>query len=181
VKPVTLRTKRLVLDQPAVADIDLVVEYCRDPLFEKYMLTPWPYERHHAEEFVETRVPEWWAGDEEFTWAIRRDGEFIGMIGFRSAARDIGFWIGTPHRGNGYMPEAVEAVLDWAFARGDGDVTWECVPGNEASAAVARKTGFRYLGEATSLYAHRERGHLIAWHAVISKSDDRAEKPGWPA
>ena len=118
VKPVTLRTKRLVLDQPAAADIDLVVEYCQDPLFEKYMLTPWPYERHHAEEFVQTRVPEWWANDEEFTWAIRHDGKFIGMIGFRSAARDIGFWMGTPHRGNGYMPEAVGAVLDWAFAQG---------------------------------------------------------------
>ena len=59
-------------------------------------------------------------------------------------------------------------------------MTWECVPGNAASAAVARKTGFRYLGEATSLYAHRERGHLVAWHGVISPSDTRDEKPGWP-
>jgi RimJ/RimL family protein N-acetyltransferase len=180
-KPVTLRTERLVLDQPTADDIGLVTEYCQDPLFERYVLTPWPYERKHAEEFVGTFVPDGWASDNEFTWAIRHDGELIGMIGMRAARRDIGFWMGRPHRGNGYMPEAVGAVLDWVFAQGDGDVTWECVPGNEASAAVARKSGFRYLGEATSLYAHRERGHLIAWHGEISASDARDEKPGWPA
>jgi RimJ/RimL family protein N-acetyltransferase len=180
VKPVTLRTKRLVLDQPTMADVDLIVEYCRDPVFEKYMLTPWPYERHHAEEFVGTRVPEWWAEDSEFTWAIRHDGVLVGVVGIRAAARDIGFWLGAPHRGNGYMPEAVGAVLDWVFEQGDADVKWECVPGNLASASVARKSGFRYLGEATSLYAHRERGQVMAWHGAISRSDSRDEKPGWP-
>jgi RimJ/RimL family protein N-acetyltransferase len=179
-KPVTLRTERLVLDQPTPADIDLVAEYCQDPLFERYMLTPWPYERHHAEDFITTRVPEWWANDEEFTWAVRHDDTFVGMVGFRAAARDIGYWMGAPHRGNGFMPEAVGAVLDWAFARDDGDVTWECVPGNLASATVARKSGFRYAGEGTSLYANRDRGHLVAWQGTISKSESREPKPGWP-
>ncbi|HEX4058411.1 MAG TPA: GNAT family N-acetyltransferase [Galbitalea sp.] len=179
-KPVILQTKRLVLDQPTLADVDLAVEYCQDPLFEEFMLTPWPYERHHAEEFIGTRVPGWWANDEEFTWAVRHDGEFVGMVGFRAAARDIGYWVGRPHRGRGYMPEAVGAVLDWVFGLDDGDVIWECVPGNAASAAVARKAGFRYTGEGTSLYAHRDRGHLVAWQGAISKSDSRDPKPGWP-
>jgi RimJ/RimL family protein N-acetyltransferase len=102
------------------------------------------------------------------------------MVGFRTAARDIGYWVGLPHRGQGYMPEAVAAVLDWVFQLDDGDVLWECVPGNAASAAVARKAGFRYTGEGPSLYSNRDRGHFEAWQGVLSKSDSREPKPGWP-
>lgn len=179
-KPVTLRTARLVLDQPTLDDVDLCVEYCQDPLFENYMLTPWPYERHHAEDFISNRVPGWWESDDEFTWAVRHDGVFVGMVGFRTGARDIGYWVGLPHRGKGYMPEAVAAVLDWVFELDDRDVLWECVPGNAASAAVARKAGFRYTGEGTSLYEHRDRGHVVSWQGAISKTDSREQKPGWP-
>ena len=37
VRPVALRTARLVLDEPKPADADLVTAYCQDPLFERYL------------------------------------------------------------------------------------------------------------------------------------------------
>ena len=179
-KPVTLRTARLVLDKLTPDDIEIVTEYCQDPLFEKLLTTPFPYRREHAEDFIIERVPIWWATDAEYTWAIRHDGELVGVIGYRTRSKDVGYWLGGPHRGNGYMPEALGAVLDWVFSITDVDVQWECVPGNAASAAVARKTGFTYRGMAPSIVVDRDGGHAPTHHASIAKTDSREPKPGWP-
>ena len=53
------------------------------------------------------------------------------------------------------MPEALGAVADFAFDLGRRPLLWECIPGNLASASVARKAGFTYLGEGASLYPDR--------------------------
>lgn len=181
-KPIELESERLVLDQPTAADIPLIVEYCRDPLFERYMTLPWPYERKHAEYFVNDLVPKGWALDAEYTWALRTEsgGELLGVIGSRTTARDLGYWLGAPHRGNGYMTEAVGSVLGWLFGLGWNLVSWECVVGNAASASVARKCGFRYTGSAPSHGAFRDGSRPMAWHAVLGSTDNRSEKPGWP-
>jgi RimJ/RimL family protein N-acetyltransferase len=180
-KPVTLRTARLVLDRPTADDIDRVTEFCQDPVFETYMVTPWPYQRSDAQVFVTELVPRWWDEGSEYTWAIRFEGELIGMIGFRTQRLDIGFWLGAPYRGNGYMPEATNGVLDWLFTQGFETVLWECFPGNTASVSVARKTGFTFTGVAPSIVMRRDGTHSPAWHGTISPSDSRDPKPGWPA
>lgn len=183
-QPVTLRTERLVLDQPTAADVDLMTAYCQDPLFERFMLTPWPYQRSDAEIFIEKLIPEWWETEREFTWALRLadgDSALLGVIGYRAEGTDIGFWLGAPHRGSGFMPEALRAVLDWVFTRGADRVIWECVPGNRASAAVARKVGFTLTGEGTSIYLDRDGHRGTAWKGAISAESSRIPTPGWPA
>ncbi len=180
-KPVALRTARLVLDQPTVDDVELTTEYCQDPLFKRFMVTPWPYTREDAVGFFVDYVPRAWERNREFSWALRYEGEFLGMIGFRPAGNDIGYWIGAPHREHGYMTEAVGAVLDWLFAQGFDDIEWECFVGNAASTGVARKTGFRFTGERESHITARDGSHPLALHAVLSATDSRKPKPGWPA
>lgn len=179
-KPVRLATARLVLDQPTMDDVDLVTRYCQDPIFERFMLTPWPYQREDAEKFVGTVVPMLWDDDVEFTWALRSEGLFLGLVGFRTRANDIGYWLGGPHRGLGFMPEAVSAVADFAFERSDRALFWECIPGNLASASVARKAGFTFLGEGASLYPDRAGAEAAAWRGRLSSGDARDPKPGWP-
>jgi RimJ/RimL family protein N-acetyltransferase len=179
-KPVTLRTARLVLDQPTLADVDLITEYCQDPIFETYLTTPWPYHRDDAVGFVAEYAPAAWQGDTEFTWSVRLGGELIGMIGFRTARLDIGFWLGAPHRGNGYMTEATTAVLDGLFGRAFEVVLWECFPGNTASVSVARKAGFTFTGVADSIVTGRDGTHSPSWQGRIARSDSREAKPGWP-
>ena len=112
--PVTLRTERLVLDQPTPDDIDLIAQYCSDPVFERLMTTPWPYERKHAAHFVEKYVPLGWEDETEFTWAIRSDSDFLGMIGYRAQLRMIGYWLGAPHRGS-YSPGGLRTRPDRAL------------------------------------------------------------------
>ncbi|MDQ4138057.1 MAG: GNAT family N-acetyltransferase [Actinomycetota bacterium] len=178
-----LRTERLVLDQPTERDVPLITEYCQDPLFERYMATPWPYEERHARSLVTEAVPSEWAADRSFTWAIRlaAGGPLIGMIGHRSALADVGFWLGAPHRGHGYMTEAVGAVVDWVFDRGAELVAWECVVGNLASASVARKAGFRFLGEGPAHVTGRDGSRPASWHGELRPGEAREPKPGWPA
>lgn len=179
--PVELSTPRLVLDQPTVADRDLIIEYCRDPLFEHFMVLPWPYEPQHADYFLESVVADGWATGREYTWALRRDGEFLGAIGYRSEDGDIGYWLGAPHRGNGYMTEALRAVNEWLFGQGVREISWWCVLGNAASASVARKAGFRFDGEGPSVVQDRDGGHPMSWHATLRAGDAPGPKPGWPA
>jgi RimJ/RimL family protein N-acetyltransferase len=180
VKPVTLSTSRLVLDQPTLADVDLVTLYCQDPLFERFLSTPWPYTRADAEKFLGEIVPARWSDDDEYTWALRIGGEFAGLLGFRTRMRDIGFWLGEPHRGHGYMTEAVGAVLDWVFETSKRDVLWECYLGNANSVGVARKTGFTFRGEGRALIPDRDGTYPVAWKGTISAADSREPKPGWP-
>src|SRR5690606_16612893 len=115
--PFELRAGPLTLDQPGEGDVDRITEYCQDPLFERFLTIPWPYERQHAEHFVTVFVPNGWASGDELTWALRTGGEFLGVVGLRRSGM-IGYWLGAPHRGHGHMARAVNAVIDWSFEAG---------------------------------------------------------------
>ena len=186
-RPVELRSERLVLSIPSGdADIDAIAHYCQDPLFERYLTTPWPYTRADAREFVERFVPQRWADDSEYGWAIRSEqGALLGMIGWRTRG-DLGFWMGAEHRGNGYMVEALAAVVEWVFAEPvvDGHaverIDWETLPGNYASARVARAAGFHYTGLAPVVIPARDGSFPDSWHGMLLRDDDRDIKDGWP-
>ena len=183
---VELRTERLVLSVPTARDIPNITRYCQDPLFERFMTTPWPYTEGDAAYFVQNIVPTVWSSGVEFTWAIRiaptdggaadaADLPLAGMIGWRVPSSGLGFWIGEDHRGRGYMTEAVKAVTDWVFARGVATIKWECVVGNVASASVARKAGFRFTGTRASPLDFRDGSHPLAWHGELGAPSLRAD------
>ena len=181
--PFSIRTVRLVLDQPGQPDVDDIAAFCGEPLFERYISTPWPYERHHAESFVGEFVPQGWATGDEWTWAIRDSpGEpLLGVIGMRLRSGMIGFWLGAPHRGRRIMSEVVDAVADEVFARTErAEILWECVLGNVASMRVAERCGFSFTGAAPGLVLDRHGRAVISWTATLRRGDDRDPKPGWP-
>ena len=183
-QPFTLTTGRLRLDEMHADDAQAIFEHCQDPDFEKFLTIPWPYRLADARFFITEYVPSGWASGHELTWAIRSAGELIGVVGLRSKLGrfDIGFWLGASHRGHGFMPEAVRAVLDWAFDTDFApEVSWECVAGNLASATVARKLGFTFGGVRPSVLPARDGSHPLSWHALLRAPDDRNPKPGWPA
>ncbi len=183
-EPVTLTTQRLVLEPPVVDDIDTIVELCQDPLFERFLTIPWPYRREHAEFFLDRIVAPGWEQGAELAWALRPapGGRLLGVIGWRAQRSDLGFWLGAPHRGNGYMTEAAGAVIDWLFASLPVDrIAWECIVGNAASVSVARKLGFAYTGERPADVVARDGTRPPAWHAVLHRGDGRRRTLDWPA
>jgi ribosomal-protein-alanine N-acetyltransferase len=64
-------------------------------------------------------------------------------------AASLGYWIGIPFARQGYMTEAIAAVLDFAFERLTlHRVEAACLPHNEASRRLLFKSGFREEGYA---------------------------------
>lgn len=174
-----------MLDEPVLADADLVTRYCQDPLFEQYLTTPWPYTRSDAEVFLGMHVPESWASGMELTWAIRtiEGGPLLGVISVRDGEHELGFWMGAEHRGAGYMSEAAIAVVEWVLGggiRGAHALRWRAVEGNVASARVARAAGFRRVDPVEpTVPARGGAGTLPAWHAVRTSTPDAAALASW--
>ena len=64
-RPYELSAARLVPNPPGAGDVEYIADCCTDPLIERFMVTPWPHERKHAEWFVDHAVPQGWAGGTE--------------------------------------------------------------------------------------------------------------------
>jgi ribosomal-protein-alanine N-acetyltransferase len=66
-------------------------------------------------------------------------------------AGTLGYWVGAPYARQGYMREAIEAVVHHAFtAMGLSRVEAACLPENVASRGVLERAGFKYEGVAQS-------------------------------
>ena len=183
-QPVTLRTPRLVLSHPLDSDVDALYEACQDPDIQRYTTVPSPYERRHAEEFVE-RVAKHWADGTEQSW-VMRDGESVaGMIGLYrqgAGAAELGYWVGPASRRRGFAVEASRAVVDWGFSPdglGLDRIEWRAVVGNIGSARAARTLGFRYEGMLRHALRSGSGVRSDGWIAGLLASDDRRPQP-WP-
>ncbi|WP_280269584.1 GNAT family N-acetyltransferase [Nocardia wallacei] len=180
------------LSRPTDADIDTIVACCQEPSIGEWTTIPVPYRREHAEMFLAEIVAPGWAARRP-TWAVREsaDGPVVGMIGVtgvmhhggqESAAAEIGFWLSPRVRGRGLATRAVRLACDYGF-RSDGlglvRIEWRAMVGNHASAAVARRTGFRYEG-LLRLGAEQRGRRRDVWVAGRLATDPPGPSGGWP-
>jgi RimJ/RimL family protein N-acetyltransferase len=114
---------------------------------------PWPYTAGDMTEFIENvALPRRYGPKPVF--AILLEGAPIGAIeciahpnATTSNASDLGYWLGEPHWGNGYMTEALAALVERAFAAPEAAVIHSGLfEGNAASLAVQQKLGFEVVG-----------------------------------
>jgi RimJ/RimL family protein N-acetyltransferase len=180
--PVTLSSARVHLDVPTRADAAAITDACQDPDIVRWTTIPTPYTTRDALTFVDALVGPGWASDREYTWAVRRPGStwLDGVIGYRTAGRDLGFWLAPSARGAGLMHEAVGLVVEWAFAQGAPDVYWECYEGNTASASVARAAGFAYTGVGPARIPGRGGVPATAWTGLRRADGAPASRLPWP-
>ncbi|MFA8385818.1 MAG: GNAT family N-acetyltransferase [Pelagibaca sp.] len=157
-----LDTERMVLRPPMHSDF-----------------TPWSALRRDSEAFLAKWEPSW-AEDHlsrrAFTnrvyWANRAIGNgsavplflqrrgddmLLGAITLDNIRRGpaqagtLGYWIGQPFARQGYMREAIDAVVHYAFDRLDlSRIEAACLPENAASRGLLEKAGFKYEGVAQS-------------------------------
>jgi ribosomal-protein-alanine N-acetyltransferase len=81
-----------------------------------------------------------------------------------SQAGTLGYWIGQAHARQGYMREAILALVHYAFTVMDlSRIEAACLPENAASRGVLEKCGFKYEGVAQSYLqiAGRWRNHVL--------------------
>ncbi|MEJ6403880.1 GNAT family N-acetyltransferase [Yoonia sp. 2307UL14-13] len=100
----------------------------------------------------------------------RTDDMLLGAITLDNIRRGpaqagtTGYWIGAPYARQGYMREAIEAVVHHAFTTLDlSRVEAGCLPENDASRRLLEKCGYKYEGVAQSYLQinGRWRNHVL--------------------
>ena len=182
---VTLATSRLVLRAPSEADIEAITAACQDPEIPRWTPLPSPYSRADAAGYVRA-IADAWADESQAIWCLYREGTLIGAVGLHriqdhpsGGEAEIGYWLAALARGNGYLVEAAQAVIDWAFENlGLARIGWRATVGNVASARTARALGFQYEGMLRQGLTG-PRGRDDGWVASLLAGDDRTPTP-WP-
>lgn len=145
-----LSTGDLVLRPLDDADASRIVEACSDPETRRWIpRLPDPYGPEQAAEFIHL-TRELAAIEAEHTWAVADvDGVLLACITAIHKPRlqqvEIGYWAHPDARGRGVLTAAV-ARLTAEVRQTRPVVTIECDAANTASAAVARRAGFREVG-----------------------------------
>ena len=113
---------------------------------------PYPYTEQDAEAYIKSMLSA--DKDSTYAFAITLDDKAIGSIGvfqqdnihFRTA--EMGYYIGEPYWGHGYMPEAVKEVMRYAFEELKVPVIY-CghAKANINSSRLQDKCGFKIIGE----------------------------------
>jgi RimJ/RimL family protein N-acetyltransferase/predicted HAD superfamily Cof-like phosphohydrolase len=182
---VVLRDDVIELSAPTAEDVPAIFAACQDPDVARYTTLPFPYAVEDAVSFVAEAVPETWAHPHGGIWAIRRDGEFGGVVGLHprgARVSEIGYWTAPSARGQGLVTRAVGLVVEQAFAAGLDRIDWVAAVGNWASWKVAWRHGFTLEGIKRGAIADNSRpGHPLrdGWFGGLLATDPRTPARDW--
>lgn len=113
---IEINTPRLILRYFNVGDVDNVLEFSDEPKYAYFLGIPQPYTRWDAEKWVSDQIITW---DTVPTFAIQLEGKVIGWIRLRIEKEhnrgQFAYGLSSSQRGQGIVPEAANALLDWGF------------------------------------------------------------------
>lgn len=169
--PGKITTKRLVLRAPIRGDVPDLVRLADNKAIASMLATmPHPYTRADAVGFVEIVCQR----ADERIYAITLGDKLIGSVGLsftEGKPPDLGYWLGEPYWGKGYMTEAVRALVEAAHrTEGFEVIVAKVLAENAASANVLQKAGFK-LGKK----GKGEIGNVVGKPIINFK----LEKPRW--
>lgn len=147
-----ITTDRLILRAWQESDADALYRFAKDPAVGP--IAGWnPHQS--VEESCEI-IRTVFAAPETYAVCLRESGEPIGCVGlqtgdaanlplaFREA--ELGYWLGVPHWGKGYIPEACQALIAYAFTELHYDALWCCCNDiNAQSKRVMEKCHFTHI------------------------------------
>ena len=146
----TLKTKRLILNHPTENDLeDLIQHLNSDKVFSENTLNiPFPYQKPHAEFFLNELVNKGFEEKTNFTFAIREkeNPQLIGAIGIHldknHQKAEIGYWLGKEFWNKGYISESLLEILKFAFQELKLNKIYAThFPHNPASGRIMQKCG----------------------------------------
>lgn len=171
-----LETERLILRPMQLTDAPIVQKLAGAPEIASTTLNiPHPYPEGAAEEFIQWTLEQAQTG-EQYVFAITRkaDGEFLGTIGLgidkRHHKAEVGYWLGVPYWGQGYMTEATKALIRFGFARLSlNRIFASHFTRNPASGRVMQKAGMRYEGIQRQAVRKDDRYEDLAFYAIVKE------------
>ena len=174
-RKVQIETARMVLRLPQHGDWRAWSELRRD---SAGFLIPWEpaWSEDHLGRPAFTNRVQWAARAEAQGTALplflirHADEALVGAITLDNIRRGpaqagtLGYWVGAPFARQGYMREALQALVDFAFHALDlSRLEAACLPENAASRGLLEKSGFKYEGVAQSYLQinGRWRNHVL--------------------
>ena len=185
----TIETERLILRPWAEDDAEALYKYASDPRVGPQCGWPPHTSVENSREIIRVAL----SAPETYALVLKETDEPVGCASIMSAgsgtapmregdgAREIGYWLGVPHWGQGLVPEAVRALLDRCFEQLGCEVVW-CGyhEGNDKSRRVQEKCGFTYHhteeDKPCSQLPERRTEHFTRmtraqWEAIRAKED----------
>ena len=149
-----LHTQRLILRPVEVSDAKDLHPLINDPDVAANMLNiPYPYPRESFAPWIRAAREAMEHNERiEMTIILKETGLPIGVCSFCQICWDhmnaeIGYWLGKPYWGNGYMTEAARRLIEFGFDDLDlNRVYGRCFMSNIASSKVLEKSGLIYEG-----------------------------------
>ena len=179
-----IETERLTLRPPVHSDFRAWATLRQE---SEEFLTPWEPSwavDHLTRKAFTNRV--YWAqrsvagGSAVPLFLLRRDNEcLVGAITLDnirrgpSQAGTLGYWTGERFARRGYMREAINALVHYAFTKMDlSRIEAACLPENAASRGLLESSGFKYEGVAQSYLQIDSRWRTHVLYAAL-RSDRR--------
>jgi [ribosomal protein S5]-alanine N-acetyltransferase len=161
----TIETARCRLRRPSVEDLPAIFEATQFPRFHDGMESEPPKTIEDLYEPLRENSLAWEAGRLfSFTIADLSSNNLLGRIGIHKNQRlgiwNLGFWTHPEHQRQGYMTEAVIAIIEFGFDRLDAaQIEASYALWNKSSQRVLEKVGLKFVGYIP--HAFQKRGRWI--------------------
>jgi RimJ/RimL family protein N-acetyltransferase len=134
-----IQTERLTLRPLNPADAGDIAAALADWDVARWLTrVPWPYARADADWFLANDAS-------QGAMAIEMQARCVGVVQIGVTA-ELGYWLAPRYHRRGLMTEAARAVVAAHFSNSANGLTSGYHVGNDASANVLRKLGFRVTG-----------------------------------
>ena len=146
---ITLQTARLVLEPVRDEFAQALYDHINDWQVIRWLAAPpWPYKLDDMHGWIASATAAR-AERRGIDYAILLAGMPIGAVGVAGIRTGpvLGYWLARPYWGQGFMSEAVAAVIEHLFEDGHIFIASGILEGNAASLRVQEKLGFRAVNE----------------------------------
>lgn len=147
-----VETDRLIMRRWNEDDASALFKYAKDPAVGPAA----GWHPHTSVEYSRGVINTYFSAPEVYAVIPKEVGEPVGCCGImlsggnhpdviKNNDAEIGYWIGVPYWGCGFIPEAVDALLHRCFDELNLSAAWIAFyDGNDKSRRVAEKCGFKY-------------------------------------
>ncbi len=139
------------IDHDDGIDIFNTIDSQREYLGKWLPFVEFTKELSYTEEYIESVIT---APEDcfEYIFAIRKQGEFVGIAGFRDTDRqnkktEIGYWLSENYQKQGIVTKTVQKLSEFAFDTLEMNrIQIRCAVGNIASKKIPQRLGFHFEG-----------------------------------
>ena len=143
-----MKSPTITLRPMRESDLENLVKYANNPQIEANLSDrmPYPYTMEEGEKFMKEVL----STDPHNRMVIALEDQMIGLIGIHPQEDifqingELGYWLGEPYWGQGFMTEAIKQMIPYAFETFDIQRIFARTFGrNVPSQKVLEKAGFQ--------------------------------------